>query len=182
MLGEPTLLAGVGVVRNHVVAPGKGRLDVDLRCRRRLVRAAHGLPRSQQRLGRDARPVGATRHRPARARRVRRSSARAYPSCGASKARATYGKSPVLARQAHHFWNCRHGRRALSQARATTLEGSEAGQQTVSQKETNGTTSIAFRFSRCDGPRAPHPARRLHSGHWLYRQSPTNWRECGTHR
>src|SRR5512134_2128063 len=59
MLGEPTLLAGVGVVRNHVVAPGKGRLDVDLRCRRRVVRAAHGLPRAQQRLGRDARPVGA---------------------------------------------------------------------------------------------------------------------------
>jgi hypothetical protein len=59
MLGEPTLLAGVGVVRNHVVAPGKGPVDVDLRCRRRVVRAAHGLSRAQQRLGRDARPVGA---------------------------------------------------------------------------------------------------------------------------
>ena len=59
VLGEPTFLAGVGVVRNHVVAPGKGRLDVDLRCRRRVVRTARGLPRAQQRLGRDARPVGA---------------------------------------------------------------------------------------------------------------------------
>ena len=40
-------------------SPGKGRLDVDLRCRRRVVRAVHSLPRARQRLGRDARPVGA---------------------------------------------------------------------------------------------------------------------------
>ena len=59
MLGEPTLLAGVGIVRDHVITPGKGRPDVDLRCRRRVVRAVHGLPRAQQRLGRNARPVGA---------------------------------------------------------------------------------------------------------------------------
>ena len=58
MLGEPTLLAGGGVVRNHVVAPGNGRLDVDLRCRRRFVCAVHGLSRAQQRLRRDARPKG----------------------------------------------------------------------------------------------------------------------------
>src|SRR5262245_54195558 len=59
MLGKPTLLAGIGVVRNHVVAPGKGRVDVDPRSRCRVVRAVHGLPRAEQRLGRDARPVGA---------------------------------------------------------------------------------------------------------------------------
>src|ERR687898_1617532 len=45
--------------RNHVVAPGKGRLDIDLRCRRRVVRAVHGLLRAQQGLGWNARPVGA---------------------------------------------------------------------------------------------------------------------------
>ena len=59
LLGEPPLLAGVGVVRNHKVAPGKRRRDVDLRGRRRVVGAARGLPRAQQRLGRDAGPVGA---------------------------------------------------------------------------------------------------------------------------
>jgi hypothetical protein len=59
MLGEPTLLARIGVMRNHGVAPGKGRFDVDLRCRRRVVRAVDGLPRTQQRFGWDARPIGA---------------------------------------------------------------------------------------------------------------------------
>src|SRR5262249_11067448 len=44
---------------NHVVAPGQRRRDVDLRRRRRVVRAVDGLTRAQQRLGRDARPVGA---------------------------------------------------------------------------------------------------------------------------
>ena len=34
-------------------------VDVDLRGRRRFVRGVHGLARAQQRLGRDARPVGA---------------------------------------------------------------------------------------------------------------------------
>src|SRR5262245_3594046 len=59
LLGEPTLLAGIGVVRNHVVAPGKNRIDVDPRSRCSVVRAVHGFPGAQQRLGRDARPVGA---------------------------------------------------------------------------------------------------------------------------
>ncbi len=31
VVGEPALLAGVGVVRDHEVAPGERRLDVDLR-------------------------------------------------------------------------------------------------------------------------------------------------------
>ena len=52
-------LARVGVVRDHEVAPGERRLDVDLRVRRRLVRRVHGLARTQQRLRRDARPVRA---------------------------------------------------------------------------------------------------------------------------
>ena len=57
--GQPALLAGVGVVRDHEVAPGERRLDVDLGGRRRLVRGVHGLARAQQRLRRDARPVRA---------------------------------------------------------------------------------------------------------------------------
>ena len=56
---QPALLAGVGVVRDHEVAPGQRRLDVDLRARRRLAGRVHGLARAQQRLRRDARPVGA---------------------------------------------------------------------------------------------------------------------------
>ena len=56
---QPALLAGVGVVRDHEVAPGQRRLDVDLRGGRRLARALHRLAGAQQRLGRDARPVGA---------------------------------------------------------------------------------------------------------------------------
>ena len=56
---EPALLARVGVVRDHEVAPGERRLDVDLRVRRRLVRRVHGLAGTQQRLRRDAGPVRA---------------------------------------------------------------------------------------------------------------------------
>ena len=56
---EPALLARVGVVRDHEVAPGERRLDVDLRRRRRVARGVHRLARAQQRLRRDARPVGA---------------------------------------------------------------------------------------------------------------------------
>ena len=56
---QPLLLAGVGVVGDHEVAPGQRRLDVDLRGRRRVARRVHGLARAQQRLGRDAGPVGA---------------------------------------------------------------------------------------------------------------------------
>ena len=58
-VGQPALLAGVGVVGDHEVAPGERRLDVDLGGRRRVARAVHRLARAQQRLGRDARPVGA---------------------------------------------------------------------------------------------------------------------------
>ena len=56
---QPALLPGVGVVRDHEVPPGQRRLDVDLRAGRRLARALHRLAGAQQRLGRDARPVGA---------------------------------------------------------------------------------------------------------------------------
>ena len=59
VIGEPTLLTGVGVVGDHEVSPGKDGLDVDLRRGRRVVRTVHGLARSQQRLGRNARPVRA---------------------------------------------------------------------------------------------------------------------------
>ena len=85
LVGEPALLAGVGVVRDHEVAPGERRRDVDLRARRRLARRVHRLAGAQQRLGRDARPVGALaadelaldeRRRAGRPRPARRRSAR----------------------------------------------------------------------------------------------------------
>ncbi len=57
--GEPVLLPGVGPVRHHVVAPGQRVLNVDLGGGARLARAVHRLARAQQRLRRDARPVGA---------------------------------------------------------------------------------------------------------------------------
>ena len=72
VLGEPALLAGVGVVRDHVVAPGERRRDVDL---------ARSPPRRSRRAPprRDAAasstgctPSRSTRRRPARARRARR--------------------------------------------------------------------------------------------------------------
>jgi len=56
---QPALRACVGVVRDHEVTPGKRRLDVDLRTRRRIARGLHRLARAQQRLRRDARPIGA---------------------------------------------------------------------------------------------------------------------------
>jgi len=56
---EPALLAGVGVAGDHEVTPRQRRLDIDLRARRRLARSMCGLAGPQQRLGRDARPVGA---------------------------------------------------------------------------------------------------------------------------
>ena len=59
LLGQPALLPGVGVVRDHEVAPGERRLDVDLGARRRLARPVHRLAGPQQRLGGDAGPVGA---------------------------------------------------------------------------------------------------------------------------
>ena len=56
---QPALLPGIGVVGDHEVAPGQRRLDVDLRAGPRLARGLHRLAGAQQRLGRDARPVGA---------------------------------------------------------------------------------------------------------------------------
>src|SRR4051794_9367581 len=50
VVGQPALLAGVGVVGDHEVAPGERGLDVDLRARPGLPRALHRLPRAQQRL------------------------------------------------------------------------------------------------------------------------------------
>ena len=43
LVGEPALLTGVGVVRDHGVAPGERRGDIDLGAGRRLARAVHGL-------------------------------------------------------------------------------------------------------------------------------------------
>jgi hypothetical protein len=59
VIGQPALLSSIGVVRDHEVTPGERRLDIDLGARGRLARPMDGLARSQQRLGRDARPVGA---------------------------------------------------------------------------------------------------------------------------
>ena len=56
---QPALLPGVGVVRDHEVAVSQRGLDVDLRVARRLLRPVHRLTGAQQRLGRDAGPVGA---------------------------------------------------------------------------------------------------------------------------
>ena len=44
VVGEPALLAGVGVVRDHEVAPRERRLDVDLSRARRLVAACAASP------------------------------------------------------------------------------------------------------------------------------------------
>ena len=59
LIGQPALLPGVGVVGDHEVAPGKRRLDVDLGARGCLARPMDRLARAQQRLRRNARPVGA---------------------------------------------------------------------------------------------------------------------------
>ena len=57
--GQPVLLARVGVVGDHEVAPRERGLDVDLGSCLRVARAVDRLARPQQRLGRDARVVGA---------------------------------------------------------------------------------------------------------------------------
>ena len=59
VIRQPALLTGVGVVRDHEVAPRERGLDVDLRSPRRVVRGPDRLAGTQQRLRRDARPVGA---------------------------------------------------------------------------------------------------------------------------
>ena len=56
---QPALLPGVGVVRDLEVAPGEDCFDVDLRRRCSVPCRVHGLAGAQQRLGRDAGPVGA---------------------------------------------------------------------------------------------------------------------------
>ena len=56
---QPALLAGVGIARHHEVPPGQRGLHVNLCGRGGLPRALHRLARAQQRLRRDASPVGA---------------------------------------------------------------------------------------------------------------------------
>ena len=58
LVRQPVLLAGIGVVRDHEIAICQGRLDIDLGAGRRLACLLGRLPGAQQRLGRDARPVG----------------------------------------------------------------------------------------------------------------------------
>jgi hypothetical protein len=59
MFGEPALLAGVGIARDHEVTPRECARDVDLGVGAHREHAVHRLARAQQRLRRDARPVGA---------------------------------------------------------------------------------------------------------------------------
>src|SRR5580700_9346501 len=58
-IGEPALLAGVGVVGNHEVAPGECRVNLHFGLRRGPTGAVHGLAGAQQRLRRYARPIRA---------------------------------------------------------------------------------------------------------------------------
>ena len=58
LVRQPALLAGIGVVRDHEIAICQGRLDIDLGAGRRFACLLGRLPGAQQRLGRDARPVG----------------------------------------------------------------------------------------------------------------------------
>src|SRR5450755_2197540 len=56
---QPALLSGVGIVRDHEVTPGKRGFDVNLREPYGFTCAMYRLARAQQRLGRNARPIGA---------------------------------------------------------------------------------------------------------------------------
>src|ERR1700722_11550395 len=56
---EPTLLARVGVVRDHEIAICECRIDVDRCIAGRLTRLLGRLAGPQQRLRRNARPIGA---------------------------------------------------------------------------------------------------------------------------
>jgi hypothetical protein len=58
-VGQPPLLSGIGVVRDHEVAPAERGLDVHLCGRSRVVRSMRRLTRPQQRLRRDVSPVRA---------------------------------------------------------------------------------------------------------------------------
>ena len=52
-------LAGIGVVRDHEISIGQSRLHIDLGAGRRFACLLGRLAGAQQRLGGDARPVGA---------------------------------------------------------------------------------------------------------------------------
>ena len=56
---QPPCRPAIGVAGDHEVAPIQRRLHIDLSSGARLPRAMHRLPRTQQRLRRDTRPVGA---------------------------------------------------------------------------------------------------------------------------
>jgi hypothetical protein len=59
VVGEPALLAGVGVVGDHEVTPRERAINVDRGRRRGLARGVHRFARAQQRLGRNTGPIGA---------------------------------------------------------------------------------------------------------------------------
>jgi hypothetical protein len=59
VVGRPLGRARVGVVGDHEVPPGQGGPEVDVGGGCRVARGVHGFARAQQRLRRDARPVGA---------------------------------------------------------------------------------------------------------------------------
>ena len=59
LVRQPAHLAGVGVVRDHEVAIRERRLDVDRGSAGGLARPVGSLTGAQQRLGWNARPVGA---------------------------------------------------------------------------------------------------------------------------
>ena len=59
VVGQPSLLSGVGVVGDHEVAPGERGLDIDLGAGGGIARRVDRLAGAQQRLRGDAGPVGA---------------------------------------------------------------------------------------------------------------------------
>ena len=71
-VGEPAFLAGVGVVRDHEVAPGERRLDVDLGGRRRVAARLARPRRVAAASSTGCTPSRSIHRRPARARRWRR--------------------------------------------------------------------------------------------------------------
>jgi hypothetical protein len=58
-VGQPALLASVGIIRDHEIAPAERGVDVNLSICRRVVRSVGGLARAEQRLRGDAGPVRA---------------------------------------------------------------------------------------------------------------------------
>ncbi len=59
VLAQPTLLAGIGVVGDHEIAPGQRGSDIYGRGARGIVGTVRGFSGPQQRLGGNAGPVGA---------------------------------------------------------------------------------------------------------------------------